>query len=85
MYKQNLINVQRSALNEGGESLNVEPQAILFYNKIMEEEKSDPYTLGCTYDLHTFCNGSAQELTQHIEVAFNMKPNGFWKFCNSNT
>ena len=50
--------VQRSALDEGGESLNVEPQAnggrkILVLN----------YFLGMTHDLRTFCNGSDMEMT----------------------
>ena len=41
-----MINVQRSTLDEGGESLNVELQANTLYSKVfMGEEKSRPYNI----------------------------------------
>lgn len=50
-----MIYVQRSALDEGGESLNVEPQA--------NGGRKILVLKGMTYDLRTFCNGSDMEMT----------------------
>nr|DAG32121.1 MAG TPA: hypothetical protein [Caudoviricetes sp.] len=51
----------------------------------MVKEKSWPYCItyrGMTNDLHTFCNGSALELTKRYRVASIMKQNGFWGIIN---
>ena len=66
-----MIYVQRSALGEGGESLNVELQANTYIVKYLWEKKNtDLFNKRMTYDLHTFCNGSDMEMTMLYRVAF---------------
>ena len=64
-FEKGVINVQRSALDEGGESLNVDLQANGRRKILALYEEY----IGMTYDLHTSCNGSDMEMTMLYRVA----------------
>ena len=57
-----MVDVQRSALGESGESLNVELQA----NGRRKIQLL--HVEGWTHDLRTSCNGSDMELTMHYKL-----------------